>query len=257
MNVGIIAIAKNEDLYLGEWIDYHLKLGFDKIIIGLNDDEFNPPVHNPKVRYVDFHKVQGVQPLAYKRMYRAFKKDFDWFLFIDIDEFLVLENQTDVKEFLKDFDNDIIRVNERHMSDGEMLDVVDGNYKVFDRFLEEGKGDNTFVKSFINTRVDASKKRLLGHGIYDTNLDAVNVLGEKCKNENQHESPIILSKCWINHYRTKTIGEYIRQKLFRGGANKNPQRYTLDYFWKINKKTPEKVAYAQKIIEKLDKENDK
>lgn len=251
MKVGIIAIAKNEDLYIKEWIEYHLRIGFDKIIIGLNDDEFNPQVQNPNVIYADYHGVKCVQPRAYRQLYKKYQKEFDWFLFIDIDEFLVLENHSNVKDFLQGFSNDVVRVNELHFTDGEMLDVENDNYKVFDRFVVPGGGDNTFVKSFINTKVSISNRMIYGHGIYDVTLDAVNVLGEPCENKNQHENNIILNTCWINHYRTKTIGEYIRQKLYRGGANNNPGRYTLDYFWKINKKTDEKIAYAKKIIDNI------
>lgn len=29
MNTAVVAIAKNEDKYIDEWAQYHLKLGFD------------------------------------------------------------------------------------------------------------------------------------------------------------------------------------------------------------------------------------
>ena len=29
----LACIAKNEDMYIDEWIEYHLKIGFDKIFI--------------------------------------------------------------------------------------------------------------------------------------------------------------------------------------------------------------------------------
>ena len=99
MNVGIIAIAKNENLYLKEWIDWHLGLGFDKIMIGLNDDEFKPLITNPKVVYEDYHGVESVQTIAYRRIYKKYQKDFDWLLFCDIDEFVMCD--TPIKDFLK------------------------------------------------------------------------------------------------------------------------------------------------------------
>lgn len=251
LRTAIIAIARNEDLYLGEWVDYHLSLGFDRLIIALNDDVFNPPLSDPKVTWEDFHGVQGVQPIAYRRLYKRYRGEFDWILFLDIDEFLVMEYHDSVGDFLEDFNNGIIRLNELHYGDGEMLDVIDGNYQVFNRFLIPGSGDSTYVKSFINTRVDVRNRMIYGHGIYDPTLDAVNALGEPCGNRNQHEERVVLSVAWINHYRTKTVGEYVRQKLFRGGANRNPGRYTMDYFWRINRRTPEKEEYANKLINEL------
>ena len=37
MKVALVCIAKNEDHYIKEWCDYHLKLGFDQIFIYQND----------------------------------------------------------------------------------------------------------------------------------------------------------------------------------------------------------------------------
>ena len=31
--IAVVAIAKDEDNYLAEWTDYHLRLGFDDIFI--------------------------------------------------------------------------------------------------------------------------------------------------------------------------------------------------------------------------------
>ena len=39
MRTALIAIAKNEQLYIAEWIEYHLSLGFDRLIIADNDDD--------------------------------------------------------------------------------------------------------------------------------------------------------------------------------------------------------------------------
>ena len=41
MSSCLIAIAKNEEPYLKEWIEYHANLGFDKIIVCDNNDVGN------------------------------------------------------------------------------------------------------------------------------------------------------------------------------------------------------------------------
>ena len=33
MKVALVCIAKNEDNYIQEWINYNLKLGFDKTLV--------------------------------------------------------------------------------------------------------------------------------------------------------------------------------------------------------------------------------
>jgi hypothetical protein len=37
MKSALVAIAKNEDEYINEWINYNLKIGFDNIIIFQNN----------------------------------------------------------------------------------------------------------------------------------------------------------------------------------------------------------------------------
>lgn len=254
MKVGIIAIAKNEDLYIKEWIEHHLGLGFDKIIIGLNDDEFKPPVENPNVIYEDYHLVQPVQSKAYTELYLKHQGQFDWLLFIDCDEFVMCDDGN-IKDFLQPFDCDVVRISSKHFSDGDMLDT-DGDYRVVDRFTESYyTSADTFVKSFINTRVELGERKVQGHSIYDKTLDARNALGDPCENTNQHTTRIVHQRCWLNHYPTKTIGEYIRQKYNRGGANNNPGRYNKweRYFFRTNRKTQEKLDYANKLIKEYEK----
>lgn len=252
MRTGIIAIAKCENLYLQEWIEYHLGLGFDKIIVGLNDDEFKPPVLNPGVIYEDFHKVEGVQPLAYRKLFKKYQKDFDWLLFIDIDEFVVLDGFESVKDFLAGFDCDEIRISCKHFTDGDQLDTDD--YRVVERFTEPiSVEEDRYVKSFINTRVNIRYRKIYGHGIYDKDLDGRDALGNKCDTVGHRLDYVLHKRCWVNHYRTKTVGEYIRQKYARGGANRNPGRYSdwENYFFRTNRRTQEKIDYANKIIEEI------
>lgn len=255
MRVGIIAIAKNEELYIREWVEHHLKLGFDEIIIAENDDTLLLPgiIDNPKVTIVDYCGVEGVQPIAYTELYMKNRDRFDWLLFIDIDEFVMLDGYASIAEFLKDFDCDVVRLSCKHFSDGGMLDA-DGDYRVVERFTEPYYTKlDTFVKSFIHTRVLPADKKIYGHGIYDKMLNAKNALGEECENNDQHTFHIVYERAWINHYPTKTIGEYIRQKYDRGGPNKNPKRYSNweMYFFRTNKKTQEKIDYANKLINDL------
>ena len=252
MKVGIIAIAKNEDLYMEEWIDWHLGLGFDTIIIGLNDDEFKPLISNPQVIYEDYSGVQGVQVKAYRKLYRKYQKDYDWLLFIDIDEFVMLEKGT-IQDFLQDFDCDEVRISCKHFTDGDALDT-DGDYRVMARFTEPMRVDeDRFVKSFINTRVNIRHRMIYGHGIYDEDIKAMDALGNPCDSVGHRLKYVVHERCWLNHYPTKTIGEYIRQKYRRGGANNNPGRYSNwdKYFFRTNRKTQEKIDYANKIIEEI------
>ena len=50
---------------------------------------------------------------------------------------------------------------------------------------------------------------------------------------------------YLYHYMTKSLSEFVEQKLNRNDAVYN-QALTLDYFWRINKKTPEKIEWLKK-----------
>jgi hypothetical protein len=46
----------------------------------------------------------------------------------------------------------------------------------------------------------------------------------------------------------KSIGEYIKNKMLKG--ENQPNKYTFQFFFDINKLTKEKVQYALKILDK-------
>lgn len=256
MKTAIIAIAKNEQLYIKEWLDYHLNIGFDTIIVADNDDSLIlSGFASDNVIIEDFTNVKSVQTKAYTALFKKYRKQFDWIFFTDIDEFLVIE-EGNVKDFLSSFPNDyIVRVNMKHFTDNDQLDVIDGNYNVFDRFKTEVRCvDDYFVKSFIRGNIFLVYPYIFGHGIYNKKLQAVDAEGNPCTSINQKTGRIVYKRAWINHYRTKTIGEYIRQKYNRGGSNNNPSRYNnwKQYFSKTNNLTQEKIDYAEKLIKEMD-----
>lgn len=256
MKIAIIAIAKCEEPYIKEWIDYHLDKGFSNIIIADNDDTLVlAPYASDRVIIEDYTGVEGVQPKAYNQLFAKYRKDYDWIAFFDIDEFLVIEDGRSVTEFIDSLpqDVDMIRLNCKHFTDNDELDVIDGNYNVFDRFLTPVECDkDRFYKSFVNTKIDMGKNRILGHGIYDSNLKSIGADGKPCEWKKKADKAF-LEIAWFNHFRTKTIGEYIRQKYKRGGANFNPQRYSRwrEYFRVTNNLTPEKIRYAYKTIREI------
>lgn len=52
---------------------------------------------------------------------------------------------------------------------------------------------------------------------------------------------------FINHFMTKTLSEFITQKLNRGDAVKKDRKIDLSYYFEINERTPEKIEYLRKI----------
>ena len=124
MRVYIITSAKFEECYIEEWVQYHLNIGFDKIIINDNNpkdykyqlkDILKKYIDAGQViieRYYDMYIHEGDPeeefPKIYTCLYNKYKDEFDWCAKLDIDEYLEIpETNNDVKKFLsqKKFNN--------------------------------------------------------------------------------------------------------------------------------------------------------
>jgi hypothetical protein len=78
----VVCIAKDEP-HINEWIDYHLALGFDRIVIYANDWIFSSA--NPNVHVMQWSGV-AQQFNCYNHALRT--QIFDWAAFIDCDEYI-------------------------------------------------------------------------------------------------------------------------------------------------------------------------
>lgn len=102
----ICAIAKHEQPYIHEWIQYHLKIGFDHIY--LYDNEISNPLsmlvsmepYKNKITVIPF-LGNCQQMTAYYHFIEHFRNHHTWVAYIDIDEFIVLKKHVFIKELLK------------------------------------------------------------------------------------------------------------------------------------------------------------
>lgn len=260
MKTLIIAIAKNENLYVKEWVDWHLNIGFDNIVICDNNDEdgerISQVIENERVIIKDYVGMSGVQKNAYTYEYFKYKDKYDWICFIDIDEFIFLDKKyNDIKEFISKFENaDCIKLCWKIYTDETNLDTED--YRVVERLVDyhEDKDRERMFKPIINTKMEYVGDFIYGHG-YFANKDnylSVNSIGEKTINIWSKINNPSHENCYIRHYPTKTIGEFIRQKYFRGGPNKNNYTYkSIGYFWRCNTRTDEKEYYGKMLINEI------
>ncbi len=266
LKVCICAIAKNENKYIKEWVDYHINLSIDKIFLYDNNDigsekltDVISETENVKIIDIRGRKENWLQKKIYTKFWFENKDNFDWIIFIDIDEFIILKSDKTIKEFLSRsyFNNvDIIRLNWMHFTDNNELDVINDDYNVLNRFkIRNCYYEDIYGKSILRTSIDIGNDEITAHGYHNKKLIAVDACGNVCLNENW----IVNNKpnyeiAWINHYRTKTIGEYVKQKYFRGDLNiKTCNRYALQNFWQLNNKTEEKEKYANSLIQKYNK----
>lgn len=93
LNVAICCIAKNEDLYIIEWLRYHFSLGVQKIYI--YDNESQIPLREQLADFTQSDRVKvlefpgtSMQFKAYRHCLGRYGKCHDWIAFIDVDEFI-------------------------------------------------------------------------------------------------------------------------------------------------------------------------
>lgn len=104
--ISICAIFKNEGPFLKEWIEYHLLIGIDHFYLynNFSDDNYievlQPYIEKGIVTLIDW-PIDGGQLPAYKHCYDNFKNETNWIAFIDLDEFICLSNENDIRNWIK------------------------------------------------------------------------------------------------------------------------------------------------------------
>jgi hypothetical protein len=238
----IMAIFKNEEDYLEEWLEHHINQGFEHFYLYCNDPKIN------KYPYLRFTKYQQyitlipwvnkknngkntIQRQAYTHCIQNYNKEYNFIMMLDIDEFIV---HTDKNKKVIDFINSIyndwdktkaIKIQRYDFgSDGHIKKPegkVTDNYKTHEKICSS-------YKTIANSDYIDTKKNFYGvHDFWYLNKKKGKVYNSYfsyihtgypngCKKENINEVPLI-----INHYYTKSYNEYLeRCKLWdNGGIN--------------------------------------
>ena len=245
MNVALVCIAKDEDNYIDEWIEYHIKLGFSKIIIYQNRWRYTGKYKNKDfIQLIEFDGFSKQLP-AYNDFIQNNYNKYDWAAFIDIDEFIVLKQKSDISSFLIDY-NDYNSVALNWSVFGAAGLKFNGDYSVIKRFTKCKKKLIHEVKCFIN--FNKSKNTLSFNGIgYAHNIGQFNKTIAVNKlyfingpfNENDLDNRDI---AYINHYNTKTKEEW-DQKIARGDVTAHDGIFRNGDYWFNLRNTPEYEEY--------------
>lgn len=268
MKVYVCALAKNEHLYINEWVGHYLKLGVDKIFIYDNDDkgskrivDFIDKQYLPRVKIINARGLhwKEIQHDFYNNFYRVEKDNFDWCLYCDIDEFLT--GVDNIKTFLskpifKMYEQ--IRIKWKLFGDDDLIerDMSKGVMETFTNVITSSLSRDLSKPSNLQRQGKAIVKGHLNHCKFGSVHFAIN------KNDNR-----LLPSClpsgkrtfsgvaiednydnetvYLNHYMTKSLSEFIKQKMNRTDAVFGKRILDLNYFWRINKKTPEKEKYLK------------
>ena len=260
MKVALICCGRLENRYAIEFVEHYKKLGFDHIYICDNnhDDEehfedvLQPYIDNEFVTIDNYRNVnEWIHYACYLKTYYKISNNYDWVAFYDFDEFLTLTKDKNIKEYLnRDCFKDAnqILINWKTYTDNDL--VYDDGRPCLERFTEQNKSlfNCCYVKCFIKGYQNQIYMHT-PHFFYNDELNntTYNNCGIKCKCESYQDINYDLS--YIKHFQTKTIDEYLNNKLKRGTGDRSYEHFKISYdfntFFMINKKTKEKLDYLK------------
>jgi hypothetical protein len=208
MKIALVCIAKNEDRYIQEWVDYNKKLGFDDIFIYQND--WRCQLEDPNIIKIEMDGVNQ-QRAAYNHFIKNNYNNYDWAAFFDVDEFLVLKKHKNIKDFIFDYSNySAIGINWVLFGNNGFSKIGDDT-SVLKRFTKRQISVNHHIKSIV--KLSNNITMCVHNPPYistcDTNnktfIGPFNNLGDD-------------NIAQLNHYFCKTEEEFI-EKCNRGRAD--------------------------------------
>ena len=243
--VALCAIAKNENLYIREWVNWYKKLGVSKIFLYDNndidgehfEDVISDYINTGFVEVIDVRGVEkgkvydkdgvNLQPQCYVNCYKTKLTKFDWVCFFDVDEFLTFKNGFTLDRFLNQpvFNNyDTILIPWVNYDDNNLLFYE--NLPVMKRFTHvSNTTKNGIVKSIVrcNKKFNDKDKGIncLIHSFILNDKRIIKANGEPIKVYSKsnwytlNSDQIKKSNAVLNHYKTKSTEEYIKRHLDR------------------------------------------
>lgn len=228
-NCSICAIFKNEAPFLKEWMEYHLLIGIDHFYLynNFSDDNYNeillPYIEKGVIDLIDW-PVQYGQLQAYKHCYETYKNDTEWIGYIDLDEFVCLKYEQNIKDWIKGYKKyPSVLINWKFFGTSGRLQH-DPDRLVIEQYTASWSHLVNTGKSFINTAYRFEV--FTCHTFYaETSL-----VGIKTKilpvNEFKRffhywipRTPLHAeSKIQINHYYTRSYQQHIYKNMLRGDA---------------------------------------
>ena len=235
----IVAIFKNEQDYMEEWIDYHIAQGFDQIFLYCNDPNLNkyPYLLNDKykkfVTLIDWTNKENngsntVQRQAYKDCIKNYGNLCQFLLILDLDEFVHPYKQFNtVSDYIDSLIHDWSNIQSfkiQRYDFGSNGHKKKPNIPVTNAYTKHEKICSTYKAMANMDYVDTNDSFFGVHDFPYSNLDGKiynDYLNYRetgypsgCKQNSINEIPLV-----INHYYTKSYDEYIKRcDLWKNGG---------------------------------------
>jgi len=256
IKVCICTIGKLENNYILEFVEHYKKYGVDKIFLydnnDINDESFYNILSNYIRRnYVDIINYRGKLRKQYKMYQECYKKNYkkyDWLIYVDIDEFINIKNNTNIKNFLyqNKFDKcQSIYLNWVIHTDNNL--IYYDNRSLYKRFPDVKNFYNFCIgKSIIKGNIEGIK--INSCHLLDRKIGRCNAYGNIIKISNFFCKEPDFNNYYIDHYQFKSTEEFIN-KLNKGdclyGYNNKYKYKKIKIYFKFNQITQEKINFIE------------
>lgn len=272
MKTLLCCIARMENDYIREWVEYNKNIGFDKICLFDNNFDGEQNFHDVIGDYIesgyvilkDYRNRICCQLQAYTECYSEYGNEYDWIAFFDSDEFLTFYKHKSVSEYLSDemFNGFYaIKINCLMYGDNDML-YNDGR-PLLERFkyptpIYKPNIPNNLVQSIIRggQKIKVSDD---DYGFIFMTPGGGNIYpccdgGGRERLPNELSFPPNYEYACLRHYSTKTAREYC-SKIRRGFPDHDITLYPNrepwlieNCFFAVNDVTPEKVQIFKDVL---------
>lgn len=266
MKVALCCIGRMENRYAVEFVEHYKEIGFDKIFVYDNnfgdeehfEDVLQTYIDNGFIDIVDYRNKQVPQLQAYSDCYNKNYKKYDWIAFFDFDEYIHFTDDIDIKGFLSNGafnEYQCIHINWMNYGDNNLVFYERKPLK--ERFKEPLSYDicmtynfpeNYHIKSIIRGGIENFVWKGNPH-TPSMSLKCCDCDGVKC--DNSPFKKYNYNKCYLKHYYTKTIDEWINHKYNRQYADRPHAKLDVNElirkFFILNEKTEEKINFIENI----------
>ena len=242
-----------------EWVEHYISIGFDKVIISDNNDCDVMDYLQGLEEHIICEVGNNDQLSTYNGLYGKYRGEFDWLAFFDDDEWLVLNKDKDIKEYLsRDCfkDADCIHINWKIYGDNGHLHPT--GEPTFVQFPEpcDFEVRTTYrwpQNCHIKTILRCGKNVLFNnpHFCMPADLVCVNNKGEKVANGPFANYNYELAE--LRHYQLRSTEEFCRKRL--GGRGDHmfdwypiTIKNEIEWYFTYNELTKEKLQLIQSYL---------
>lgn len=233
----IMAIFKNEEEYLKEWLEYHIEQGVSHFYLYCNDEKID------KYDYLDNYKQyitlipwlnktnkgsETIQRQAYTHCVKNFNNNYEFIMMLDIDEFIIHQDKNKrVIDFMYEIENDTKAIKVQRYNFGSNNHLKKPPGKVMDNYVKHENMCSSYKTIGNSNYIDTN---LNFFGVHDFNFIEKNGkiyndyfsyehtgFPNGCNLNTINEIPLI-----INHYYTKSYDEYMKRcDMWKNGGVNN------------------------------------